>query len=143
MQELIALLGTTDWPQGGVTAEAELANAVASISGPPAAADAKPIGLYMPGQDAINVVPETPTTAGEPKKKKVDADIALDPEEVLWSVEPAQDRAELMQGLTAEIAAAAQKAAQDAIASSLQVSITIAILHGQSNIACCSCFLEC
>lgn len=108
MQELIALLGTTDWPQGGVTAEAELANAVASISGPPAA-EPKTRGLQKPGQNGTSEVQEA-----EPRKKSVDAEIAL---------EPMQDRAELMHGLTAEIAAAAQKAAQDAISSSLQVSM--------------------
>ncbi|BDA49640.1 probable Ankyrin repeat domain-containing protein 54 at N-terminal half [Coccomyxa sp. Obi] len=122
MQELIALLGSTEWPQGGVTAEAELANAVASISGPNAV-EGKAAGLQTAGQKDTSEVPETPATAAEPKKKRVDAEVAtLEPEEELWSSEPAQDRAELMHGLTAEIAAAAQKAAQDAISSSLQVA---------------------
>ncbi|CAL8464474.1 g4009 [Coccomyxa elongata] len=121
MQELIALLGTTDWPQGGVTAEAELAYAVASISGP-TAAEPKTTGLQTPGQKDTCEVPETPTAVAALSKKSVDAEIAMEPEEELRSLDPAQDRAELMHGLTAEIAAAAQKAARDAISSSLQVA---------------------
>ncbi len=131
MQELIALLGTTDWPQGGVTAEAELANAVASISGP-LAAEPKTTGLQTPGQEETSEVPETPTAAAALSKKSVDAEIAMEPEKELRSLDPAQDRAELMHGLTAEIAAAAQKAAQDAISSSLQVGLMVVSVRGQS-----------
>ena len=117
MQDLIALLGTADWALGSGSAngsaEAELAKAFASISGPPAliTADA---GMKSQG-----------LTNAEPALQADASNIIHEPAaeaEIKAEGGPAQERAELMQGLTDEIAAAAQKAAQDAISSSVQVS---------------------
>lgn len=116
MQELVALLGIDEWPLGSGSAEAELAKAHASIFGPPA-----PEGIEA-GQPLMSsgLTSAQPKAQGDATKAVKAAAAEAEGEERSTS---AQDRSELMQGLTAEIAAAAQKAAQDAISSSVQVSI--------------------
>lgn len=125
MQKLIALLGTDEWPQDNAStsgsAEAELAKAFACISGLPAP-NTMEAAQHMKALGQTIAEPEVQVLA----EKTPAAEAEVNAEEG-----PAQDRAELMQGLTAEIAAAAQKAAQDAISSSVQVgSSTSSLLLG-------------
>lgn len=120
MRELVALLGTDDWPQGGITAEAELANAVASISGaatPAAASNAQQVMVLKTSTEQ----PEAHTIKRIATQDCAAAIVSAADAGGSRSLELVADRTDLMEGLTAEIAAAAQKAAQDAISSSVQV----------------------
>jgi hypothetical protein len=115
MQQLKALLGSDDWQLGDTSAERELANAISSISMaeagrqlPTAMPDEQQITALEPNIPGLTKVPQDRSSVGR-------GSMACLPE------------AGLVQGLAADITAAAQKAAQDAISSSVQACLCGAV----------------